>query len=106
RKARFRARISLQAHCLSAEGTSREAKSWRSGRRIASYPGFHATKARVLKSRSLSMLLPCIVRPGEIGGTGKGWQERSSSQNRLGGCKENKKYFRSLETASCKYSKG
>src|SRR4029077_18124442 len=106
RKARFRARISLQAHCLSAEGTSREAKSWRSGRRIASYPGFHPTKARVLKSRSLSMLLPCIVRPGEIGGTGKGWQARSSSQNRLVEYMESSQYYRSLGIAWYIYSKG
>src|SRR4029450_6427419 len=105
-RARFQARICSADHCLLAEGTSREAGSWRSDRRIASSPDFRAAIARASTERSRPKLLPCIVRPGETGGIGKGWQGRSSSQSRLGGHRENRKYSRNLETTWCRYSTG
>src|SRR2546423_6220422 len=69
--------------------------------RIASFPGFRGTRARVLRRLWPPTRLACNCRPSETKGIGTDWLEILSSQNRLGGCKESKRYYRNLETAWC-----
>src|SRR5262249_9028138 len=84
--------------------TSREGESSRIDTKTASSQGCHDTRGRASRHQSPPMRSPCICRPCEKAGKGRGWQGRLSSRTRLVGCKGSIECSRTLETASCRRS--